>query len=185
MYPYISVTVSENPLTQLLEGIDNKQLDLVVCSLDARAYKDGLEHRELFDDNVCLVVGRASRHWDVEGPIRLIDLVQDNWIMPPPGTLTRSQLDAALLDAGASWLRPKVETPAITTLQALVHQGDYIGVCSEAMAQYQVALGNMRILPLDRTIRFGPVGVIWAKDNTAEAVKLFVEHIAQVVGRVS
>lgn len=182
LYPYISVTVSESPLTQLLEGIDNKQLDVAVCSLDSRAYKDGLEHRELFDDNVCLVVGRASRHWDVKAPVRLIDLVQDNWIMPPKGTLTRSQLDAALLDAGATWLLPKVETAAITTLQALVHQGDYIGVCSEAMAEYQVALGNMRILPLDRTIRFGPVGVIWAKDNTAEAVRLFVEHIARVVG---
>ena len=44
-------------------------------------------------------------------------------------------------------------------------------------------LGQDAILPLDRTIRFGPVGVIWAKDNTAEAVRLFVEHIAAVVGK--
>ncbi len=182
MYPYISITVSESPFGGLLEGLENKQLDVVVGSLDARAYKDGLDHRELFEDNVCLVVGRASRYWDFAGSIRLIDLIHEDWIMPPKGTLVRSQLDTALLDSGASWLLPKVETAAITTLQALMQQGDYIGVCSEAMAEYQVSLGSMKILPIDRTIRFGPVGVVWARDNTAEAVKLFVEHIVRVVG---
>ncbi len=183
LYPYISVTLSESPFGGLLEGLESKQFDVVVGSLDARAYKDGLEHRELFDDNVCLVIGRASRYWDFDGCKPLIELLDDSWIMPPKGTLMRAQLDTALLDSGASWLLPKVETAAITTLQALVHQGDYVGVCSEAMAEYQVALGNMKILPIDRTIRFGPVGVIWARDNTADAVRLFVEHIAGVVGK--
>jgi len=181
-HPYISVTVSESPFGNLLEGLENRQLDVVIGSLDARAHQARLEHRELFEDNVCLVVGRASRLWDAQGPVRLADLVDENWIMPPKGTLMRSQLDAALLDSGAPWLLPKVETAAITTLQALVHQGDYVGVCSGAMAEYQAALGNMRILPLDRTIRFGPVGVVWSRDNPAEAVRLFVEHLVRTVG---
>ncbi len=179
LHPYISVTVSESPFGNLLEGLENRQLDVVVGSLDSRAYQARLEHRELFEDNVCLVVGRASRFWDTAGPVRLADLLQENWIMPPKGTLMRSQLDTALLDSGASWLLPKVETAAITTLQALVHQGDYVGVCSEAMAEYQAGLGSLRILPLDRTIRFGPVGVVWSRDHPSEAVRLFVDHITQ------
>lgn len=179
LHPYISVTVSESPFGNLLEGLENRQLDVVVGSLDSRAYQARLEHRELFEDNVCLVVGRASRFWDTAGPVRLADLLQENWIMPPKGTLMRSQLDTALLDTGASWLLPKVETAAITTLQALVHQGDYVGVCSEAMAEYQAGLGSLRILPLDRTIRFGPVGVVWSRDHPSEAVRLFVDHITQ------
>lgn len=179
LHPYISVTVSESPFGNLLEGLENRQLDVVVGSLDSRAYQARLEHRELFEDNVCLVVGRASRFWDMAGPVRLADLLQENWIMPPKGTLMRSQLDTALLDSGASWLLPKVETAAITTLQALVHQGDYVGVCSEAMAEYQAGLGSLRILPLDRTIRFGPVGVVWSRDHPSEAVRLFVDHITQ------
>ncbi|WP_311221069.1 MULTISPECIES: LysR family transcriptional regulator [unclassified Acidovorax] len=179
LYPHISVTVSESPFGQLLEGLQNKQLDVVVGSLDARAHDARLEHRELFEDNVCLVVGRASRWWNATGTVRLADLLQENWIMPPKGTLMRAQLDTALLDSGAPWLLPKVETAAITTLQALVHQGDYVGVCSEAMAQYQATLGNMQILALDRTIRFGPVGVVWSRDNPSEAVQRFVEHITR------
>ena len=182
LYPYISVTLSESPFGGLLAGLESKQFDVVVGSLDARAHKDGLEHRELFDDNVCLVIGRASRYWDFDGRKPLMELLDDSWIMPPKGTLMRAQLDIALLDSGAPWLLPKVETAAITTLQALMHQGDYVGVCSQAMAEYQVALGNMKILPIDRTIRFGPVGVVWAKDNTADAVRRFVEHIVRVVG---
>lgn len=182
LHPHVSVTVSESPFGHLLEGLENKQLDVVVGSLDARAHHPRLQHRELFEDNVCLVVGRASRFWSAPGPVRLADLLQESWIMPPKGTLMRSQLDTALLDSGVPWLLPKVETAAITTLQALVHQGDYVGVCSEAMAEYQAALGTLRILPLDRAIRFGPVGVVWSRDNTAEAVQLFVEHITRSVG---
>ncbi|QNP49245.1 LysR family transcriptional regulator [Diaphorobacter aerolatus] len=179
-YPHISVYMSESPFTNLLQGLANKELDVVVGSLDARAYGDQLEHRELFEDNVCLVVGKASRHWDNDGtPVRLVDLQHDNWIMPPKGTLTRTQLDAALLDQGISWLQPKVETAAITTLQALMHTGDYVGVCSEAMARYQSALGSMKILPLDIQIRFGPVGVVWNRDNHSEAVRLFVEQLTR------
>ncbi|QIL69063.1 LysR family transcriptional regulator [Diaphorobacter sp. HDW4B] len=179
-YPHISVYMSESPFTRLLEGLANKELDLVVGSLDARAHRDQLEHRVLFEDNVVLVVGKGSRFWNSkEKVVRLADLQHDNWIMPSKGTLTRIQLDTALLDAGISWLLPKVETAAITTLQALMQAGDYIGVCSEAMAQYQVALGSMKILPLDTQIRFGPVGVVWNKDTNSEAVRLFVEHLTE------
>ncbi|RYF09044.1 MAG: LysR family transcriptional regulator [Comamonadaceae bacterium] len=185
LHPYISVTVSESPFGGLLAGLENRQLDVVVGSLDSRAHQPRLEHRELFEDNVCLVVGRASRLWEHDGVHRLADLVNENWIMPPKGTLMRSQLDTALLDGGTPWLLPKVETAAITTLQALIHQGDYIGVCSEAMADYQTSLGNMKILRLDRTIRFGPVGVVWSRDNAADAVKLFVDHIERTVGVTS
>ncbi|BFO56172.1 LysR family transcriptional regulator [Acidovorax sacchari] len=180
LHPYISVTVSESPFGNLLEGLENRQLDVVVGSLDARAWQGRLDHRELFEDTVCLVVGRASRFWDAPGPVRLADLLQEDWIMPPKGTLMRSQLDTALLDSGASWLLPRVETAAITTLQALLHQGDYVGVCSGAMAEYQATLGNLRMLPLDRVIPFGPVGVVWSRDHASEAVRLFVEHITEV-----
>ena len=177
-YPHISVYVTESPFTNLLEGLANKELDVVVGSLDSRAYRDRLEHRELFEDNVCLVVGRASRYWsDADQPMQLSSLQHDNWIMPPKGTLMRMQLDTVLLDHGVSWILPKVETAAITTLQALVHHGDYVGVTSEAMAHYQVSLGNMKILQLDTPIRFGPVGVVWNTDNHSEAVRLFVEQL--------
>lgn len=184
LHPYISVTVSESPFGGLLEGLENRQLDVVVGSLDARAHQARLEHRELFEDNVCLVVGRSSRLWNSDDVLRLPDLAHENWIMPPKGTLMRSQLDAALLDAGMPWLLPKVETAAVTTLQALVHQGDYVGVCSEAMAQYQQQMGNMKLLRLDRTIRFGPVGVVWSRDNVSDAVMLFVDHIQRTVSAV-
>ncbi|WP_026432548.1 hypothetical protein [Paracidovorax oryzae] len=40
-------------------------------------------------------------------------------------------------------------------------------------------LGNLRVLPLDRAIPFGPVGVVWSRDHASEAVRLFVEHITQ------
>ncbi len=178
-YPHISITVSESPFGNLLEGLANKDLDLVVGSIDSRAHREQLAHRVLYEDNVCLVVGKGSRFWNRQEPgrMRLVDLQHDHWIMPPKGTLTRSQLDAVMLDHGISWLLPKVETAAITTLQALLQAGDYIGVCSEAMARYQESLGSMQILPLETPIRFGPVDVVWNTGNSSEAVRLFIEQL--------
>ncbi len=181
-HPYVAVSVSESPFSSLLEKLEAKQLDVVVGSLDSRAHSDRLEHRELFVDNVSLVVGRASRFWDATDPMSLRELAEADWIMPPRGTLTRTQLDAALLACGASWVRPKVETEAITTMQAMIHRADYVGACSQAMARYLAQLGNLRILNADAEIQFGPVGVVWSADNTADAVRLFVDELCGRAG---
>jgi DNA-binding transcriptional LysR family regulator len=94
--------------------------------------------------------------------------------MPPPGTLTRIQMDAFLIEQEASWLVPRVETASLAMVQALLHTGDYVGVCSESMARYQASLGLFRQIRIDSSIRFGPITVMWNREHATATLRDFI-----------
>lgn len=181
VHPTVAITVAEAPFSSLLERLARKELDVVIGTIDARAYQSGLQHEILFEDGICLVVGKGSPLWQDTSQHKLSDLIHQNWIVPQHGTSMRSQLDSALIDAGVPWLQPKVETSAITTLLALLDCGNYIGICSEEMTRYQAARAMVHRLSIDRVLTFGAVGILWNTDVFSETVEDFVK-IAKDVG---
>lgn len=174
--PSVALQMTEAPFNELLAGLEHRDLDLVVGSIDARAFGPHLKHEVLFEDDICVVAGphhplaQQQRH-------SLAGLMHCPWVMPPKGTLMRTQLDAAMLEHQGSWVRPRVETAAITTLQTVVQSTDYIGACSGAMARHLQALGLLRVLPLSRAIPFGPVGVVWRHESDHGQVAGFVDAL--------
>lgn len=182
LHPEVSVTVTEQPVGTLLERLARRDLDVVLGTIDARTYHSGLQYETLFEDDICVVVGRGSPLWGDTCLHPLGSLVHEQWIVPPKGTTMRGQWDSALIDAGAPWLQPKVETAAITTLLTLLHSGNYIGVCSEEMTRYQSAHAMVHKVAIDRVIRFGAVGVVWNKDLYSETIEAFVQ-IAREISR--
>lgn len=185
MHPTVAITVTEGTFSSLLERLARKELDVVIGTIDARAYDSGFHHEILFEDGICVVVGQGSPLWQDPSEHKLSALIHENWIVPQHGTSMRSQLDSALVDAGVPWLQPKVETSAITTLLALLHCGNYIGICSEEMTRYQVARGTVHRLSIDRVLKFGAVGILWSTDVFSETVDDFVKIAKEVGGRKS
>lgn len=182
LHPDVSVTVTEQPVGTLLERLARRELDVVLGTIDARTHHAGLQHEVLYEDDICVVVGRGSPLWGDTAMHPLASLIHEQWIVPQKGTTMRSQWDSALIDAGTPWLQPKVETSAITTLLTLLDSGNYIGVCSEEMTRYQSAHSMVHKLSIDRVIRFGAVGVVWNTDVYSETIDAFVQ-IAHEVSR--
>ena len=170
----VAVFIHDGPFDNLLKGLETRALDAVIGVLDARAHRPGLEHRVLFDDQVAIVIGRGSQYWDRWEGLGFADLLAEKWVMPLGGTLTRIQMDAFLIAQEASWLTPKVETASLAMMQALLHKGDYVGVCSESMADYLVALGLFRKIAIDSRIRFGPITVVWNRDHASTTLMDFI-----------
>jgi DNA-binding transcriptional LysR family regulator len=59
-------------------------------------------------------------------------------------------------------------------MQALLLKGDYVGVCSESMADEMVRVGLFRKLPMESAIRFGPITVMWNSDHVNTTLKDFI-----------
>lgn len=172
--PDVVVSIHDGPFDHLLGGLQTRALDAVIGVLDARAHRPGLEHRVLFEDRVAIVIGQGSRHWQQIAGLTFADLMHEKWVMPPSGTLTRIQMDAFLIAQEASWLVPRAETASLAMMQALLHKGDYVGVCSESMADYMASLGLLRKLAIDADIRFGPITVIWNREHASATLTDFV-----------
>lgn len=176
----VAVSIYDGPFDNLLKGLETRALDAVIGVLDARAHRPGLEHQVLFDDDVSIVVGQGSKFWGQGDGLRFADLLGEKWVMPLSGTLTRIQFDAYLIEQEAAWLVPKAETASLAMVQALLHKGDYVGVCSNSMADYMASLGLFQKIHIDSNIRFGPVTVMWNREHASatlmELVGCLVRH---------
>ncbi|MEG0921640.1 MAG: LysR family transcriptional regulator [Comamonas sp.] len=174
-YPDVAVAIHDGPFDNLLKGLETRAMDAVVGVLDARAHRPGLEHRVLFEDSVAIVIGQGSKFWQHPGQLGFADVLHEQWVMPPGGTLTRIQMDAFLIEQGASWLLPRAETASLAMMQALLHKGDYVGVCSESMADYIATQGLFRKIAIDSNIRFGPITVMWSREHVTPTLMDFVD----------
>ena len=176
----VAVSIHDGPFDNLLRGLETRALDAVIGVLDARAHQPGLDHQVLFEDQVAIVIGHGSKHWHQAEGLSFTDVLQEKWVMPPSGTLTRIQMDAFLIEQAASWLVPKAETASLAMMQALLHKGDYVGVCSESMADYMASLGLFKKIAIGSPIRFGPITVVWNREQVSatlfDFVRCLVEH---------
>jgi hypothetical protein len=59
-------------------------------------------------------------------------------------------------------------------MQALLQKGDYVGACSESMADYMASLGLFRKVAVDSNIRFGPITVVWNREHASATLIDFV-----------
>ena len=176
----VAVSIHDGPFDNLLRGLETRALDAVIGVRDARAHQPGLDHQVLFEDQVAIVIGHGSKHWHQAEGLSFTDVLQEKWVMPPSGTLTRIQMDAFLIEQAASWLVPKAETASLAMMQALLHKGDYVGVCSESMADYMASLGLFKKIAIGSPIRFGPITVVWNREHASatlfDFVRCLVEH---------
>lgn len=170
----VAVSIHDGPFDNLLKGLETRALDAVIGVLDARAHRPGLEHQVLFDDHVAIVIGQGSKFWGRSETPAFADLLGENWVMPLSGTLTRIQFDAYLIEQEAAWLVPKAETASLAMVQALLHKGDYVGVCSESMADYMASLGLFQKIAINSSIRFGPITVMWNREHASATLMDFV-----------
>lgn len=184
----VAVSIHDGPFDNLLQGLETRALDAVIGVLDARAHRPGLEHQVLFDDGVAIVIGHGSKHWGRSEGLGFAEVLREKWVMPPSGTLTRIQMDAYLIEQEASWLVPKAETASLAMMQALLHKGDYVGVCSESMADYMASLGLFQKIAINSSIRFGPITVMWNREHVSatllDLVRCLVAHARGAPGRV-
>lgn len=182
--PTVQIQVTEGVFNTLLERLERRDYDVLVGSIDARAYGTHLAHEVLFEDGIGVVVGG---HHPLASHARLAwsDLFAYPWVMPPRDTLMRTRLDTVLMERGAAGLQPRVETGSVLTIEAILRETDYIGVCSGAMARHLETLALLRVLPVVDGESFGPVGAVWRQGGADEVVHEFVDCLREEARKIA
>jgi DNA-binding transcriptional LysR family regulator len=178
----VAFQVSEGVFNRLLSQLEEREFDLIVGSIDARAYGPTLEHEVLFEDDIAIVVG-PDHPLSNATQIDWTDLYAYPWAMPPRDTLMRVRLENTLLERGGAGIVPALETGSVMVLESILHASDYLGVCSGAMARHLVARSLVRRLPLTDVGSFGPVGVVWRRGGQDETLVKFVSILRREAKR--
>jgi DNA-binding transcriptional LysR family regulator len=140
---FVLVNTTEVMTAALREGT----LDLAVCPVPAAMDVSDLAVTPLANEPLC-VVARARHPLARRRTLRLQDLATVPWLLQPPGSPLREDVDALLDDAGMRAPAAIVETVSIVATLALLQASDSVTVMPNALADHYARFGMLAALPV-------------------------------------
>ena len=143
-FPNIRLNIIYRPMAELIERLQNRELDFVLCYRPDNE-TIGLESHILFEDHLSIVL-------DTDHPlakrksIRLAELYEYHAALPAPGLQARNVLDNILAEAKEK-LKISIEMNEVSALLRLVHNtaGIYTVLSSSAIED----IDGLTAIPID------------------------------------
>lgn len=176
----VTASVREGTMDALLPMLRAGDIDLVVGNLPARPLGVEFATEWLYRDPIVLV-GRPDH------PITQV--AQPSWqmlsdypmVLPPQGTLTRSQIDDFMIQNEVNIPRRHVDSVSTLTNVGVIQNTDSIGCISREVARYFASLGAVSILPLSLPNVDMHVGLIWMADRRLTVAQQLVRSLFREV----
>ncbi len=156
--PRVSVSVREGSNDILMPSLRRGDLDVVVGRLPEFREREGIVQEELYQEIACLVV-RSSHPLAVAGAPTLADLIDSEWVLPPPETTLRAQLEKVFYDHALPRPVRLVESVSLVNNLQLVLNADFVLATPYQAIRDLVKAGRMTVLPIPLLPTMGPVGI--------------------------
>lgn len=153
--PNINIQVVEGTNDKLMPMLRVGDLDMVVGRLPEYRERDGLSQEVLYYEPVS-IVARKDHPLAGRGELTLADLMDEEWILPPPQTSLRRQIETAFRKAGLQPPIKTVESVSILTNHTLLLETDMVAAMPYQVVQSQPGLVR---LPVNLRTALGPVGI--------------------------
>jgi DNA-binding transcriptional LysR family regulator len=179
-YPRVRFRVTTaDPVTLVERDLPQRKIELAVGAVPEPLPTDEIEATILFDDRHFVTAGERNK-WVRRRNIRLADLVQEPWVLPPPDSLMGLRIAEAFRGQGLEPPQSQVVSFSIPLCHHLLASGRFLTMHPAIMMR----LGNY--LPLKRLdVAFKgiprPVGVMTLKNRTlSPLVKLFINFAREL-----
>lgn len=175
------VTVIDGPYPELLGGLRQGEIDLILGALRDPAPVGDVVEEGLFTDR--LVILARPGHPATRGPaLDRAALSRHAFALPRPGTPSRAQFDAAFPDPpGAGGPACSVECGSILLMRELLRQSDLLGCISARQAEAELRAGLLAEVPTELRWPARPIGVMHrAGWRPTPAQVLLLDHLRRV-----
>ena len=162
---HVEVDASRLLVQRLLQG----HLDMVVARLLDAETADELAYEPLAFDEPHAVIASARHPLAGHAHLRLEDLIEQPWIMPPPGSLVRDKLAAMFLHEGLPQPGDIVETSSLPLITALLEQGRMIVALPEVAVASYCKAGILKVLMTDLPVDIGGFGLVTRRNRELSA----------------
>lgn len=152
--PRVIVDVVEGTSDRLHLMLRRGDLDMVVGRLSEFRHRAGLRQEPIYSEEI-VVLARPGHPLARQAQLGLPDLEEADWILPPPETTLRRQLEKAFFDAGLDPPRCMVQSVSLLTNRQLLRESDLVGAWPRGVAADDLAQGRLVSLP----VRLG--GILW------------------------
>jgi DNA-binding transcriptional LysR family regulator len=187
-YPRIDFQVTPliSPTFEFPE-LHDRTVDLVLTFLPGPAARSRLSTdlnvEILFDDRMYIIGGINSR-WAHRRKIGLSELVNEPWLMSPPGSWGRAFIEEAFRAKDLVAPKAKLSSYSVPLLHALLATGRYLFVTGGFSLSLIGQRFGIKALSVDVPIWPWPVAIVTLKNRTVSpVVELFVEHVRDFIAQ--
>lgn len=180
--PNITVTIIEGTNDKLMPALRTGDIDLVVGRLPQYREREGISQDIIYDEPIA-IVARKDHPLSVKHKLSFSDLKDYDWILPPPTTSLRRQIESEFRNAGLEPPRQTIESISILTNFKLLCDTDMI-----AAMPVHVVDNNDDLTKLAMTFdaATSAVGVSYRSNHTpSTAVSYFIETLKTVANELN
>jgi DNA-binding transcriptional LysR family regulator len=158
-HPGMLISIAVDSSKPLVEKLLQGSLDMLVARvLDSRG-ADELTFEPLANERHAVIAG--GQHPLAGNPhVRLEDLTDQAWILPPEGSIVRDRLMALFLQRGLPVPRNVVETSSLPVIASLLTTTNMIVPLPEESLLNYTRSGAMKVLIADLDLDLGVFGII-------------------------
>ncbi|MDI4635640.1 LysR family transcriptional regulator [Pelomonas sp. V22] len=157
--PMLRIGVQMETSKVLVDMLQKGKLDFMIGRIVEEEGAAGLHYEELTVEPAC-AVARIGHPLLKEDNLKLADLANQPWILPPPGSVLRHRWELMFRRAALEPPGNAVDTTALLLITALLQQTDSLHVMPVEVARYYASLKVLAILPIDLPCKMDAFGII-------------------------
>lgn len=174
--PEVVIRVIDGPYSDLLEGLRDGELDMIVGALRTPPPED-VTQISLFKDRLGVFCGPHHPLADRSG-LTLSDLNGFGWVVPRRGAPTRTIFDKVCAQSDLSPQSALVETSSMILVRGLLNQSDRLTMLSRHQVATEMRGGHLKLLDLSFEDQGRPIGISTRSNWSPTPIQsLFMKHL--------
>jgi DNA-binding transcriptional LysR family regulator len=179
-YPRMIFHFVEEHVEALYQELGRRNVDFLIARKLGPISDERLEFEFLFDDSYVVVVG-AQSPWIARRSIKLDELVNEPWTLPPPDSGTGLLAIEAFRASGLDNPRIAVVSATAQVRMTLLATGRFLTILPASALRFPTRHPELKILPVKLPMARVPVGIVTLKNRTLSPVaRVFVEQAREV-----
>jgi DNA-binding transcriptional LysR family regulator len=174
-YPRLTFQVLTTDNVAAMRALEERKVDLVIAHLFEPVADDRMSTTILFNEPHVVIAG-ATNPWTRRRKLKLKDLMDEPWGLPPTDSPFGSVVREAFRAEGLGLPRTVVAS-LLPVRQALLATGRYLTMVPRVVADYPDADSTFRRLPIDLPTTHRPLGIVTLKSRSLSPVAaLFIDQ---------
>lgn len=164
-HPCMKISVEVDASRLLVDKLVEGRLDIVVGRVLDPAQAAVLQVEPLAEEPHHLIA-RAGHPLSRKRRLRVADLVDYSWVLPPADSILRERVNAMFLQRGLQLPARIVETSSLPLITNLLRSTDMLVALPEDVVRPLCEAGMLEVLPVDLQVRLDSFGLITRRDRT-------------------
>jgi DNA-binding transcriptional LysR family regulator len=160
--------------------LSERNIDFVIARRGYPFADDQFGYEILYDISYVVVAG-AQNSWARRRRIELAELVNEPWVLSPPGNVVALAAMGAFRACGLDYPRATVFTDVVIERLTLLTTGRFLTISPASTLKFPSRRPDLKVLPVELPMAPLPVGIVTVKNRTLNPVaKLFIECAREV-----